>query len=71
MFCYDCHEELLHNPVFLPEDLDRFATLVRTRGLAESKKMLSKRALAGRIQLLHEALALGLRALLKRESRAG
>lgn len=21
LFCYECHEELIHNPVFLPGDL--------------------------------------------------
>ncbi len=25
VFCYDCHEELLHNPVFLPIDIALFA----------------------------------------------
>ena len=37
-FCYECHEELLHNPVLLPEDICQFAELVKQRGLNESKK---------------------------------
>jgi|SRR5580704_3606075 len=31
VFCYDCGEILLHNPVLLPEDMERFAALVRAR----------------------------------------
>ena len=36
LFCYECHEELLHNPVFLPEDIKAFAALVKARGLDKS-----------------------------------
>jgi hypothetical protein len=28
VFCYECHAELLHNPVLLPEDIDSLAKLV-------------------------------------------
>src|SRR4051812_10815001 len=38
VFCYECHEELLHNPVLLPKDIDAFARLVRIRGLSEEIK---------------------------------
>src|SRR5208282_1070719 len=31
--CYECHEELPHNPVLLPDDVSAFARLDRTRGL--------------------------------------
>jgi len=62
-FCYECHEELLHNPVLLPEDIAVFARLVKLRGLDEEGKSLDRSRLGGRIQLLHEALALGLAAL--------
>jgi len=34
VFCYECHEVLLHNPVLLPEDVARFAELVWMRNLA-------------------------------------
>src|SRR5271156_2269373 len=37
-FCYECHEELLHNPVLLPQDIVRFAKLVRVRDLCEELK---------------------------------
>lgn len=37
-FCYECHEELLHNPVLLPDDIKKFAELVELRGLNEIKK---------------------------------
>ncbi len=63
VFCYDCHEELLHNPVFLPEDITRFAQLVVQRHLNEIEKTDDRINLAGRIQLLHEILDAGLRAL--------
>ena len=38
VFCYDCHELVLHNPVFLPEDLQGFAQLVKDRRLDEAEK---------------------------------
>ena len=60
VFCYECHEELLHNPVLLPKDIEAFAELVRLRGLAEDGKSESRERLAGRIQLFHEIIARGL-----------
>jgi len=63
IFCYDCHEELLHNPVFLQEDIDRLAALVQKRGLNENKKAASKDKIAGRIKLLHKIIQLGLEKL--------
>lgn len=59
--CYDCHEELLHNPVLLPEDIAAFAALVNERGLAESKKTESRTKIAGRIKLFHEVIRKGLK----------
>ena len=29
LLCYECHEELLHNPVFMTDDLQLFGELVR------------------------------------------
>jgi len=66
-FCYECHEELLHNPVFLPEDISRFAELVRLRDLDESEKPASKDKIARRIELLHEVIEEGVKALLAAE----
>lgn len=37
-YCYECHEELLHNPVLTPEDIREFAQLVRSRELHEDQK---------------------------------
>ena len=68
VFCYDCHEELLHNPVLLPDEIDKFAKLVGLRGLNESKKTNSKQKLAGRIMLLHEVIERGIYELHKTES---
>jgi hypothetical protein len=66
IFCYDCHEELLHNPVFLPGDIARLADLVRERCLNEDRKTESKEKIAGRIKLLHEIIQRGLEELRKK-----
>jgi hypothetical protein len=63
LFCYDCHEELLHNPVFLPDDIALFVRLVKTRSLDEGSKTASRARIAGRIKLLHEIIRRGLEEL--------
>lgn len=63
MFCYECHEELIHNPVFLANDIEKFAKLVQERGLAEERKTDSRIGIAGRIELMHEVIAAGLNVL--------
>lgn len=68
VFCYECHEELLHNPVLLPQDIATFAALVRQRGLTEEDKTNDRSKLAGRIQLFHDVLAIGLAALAQRSN---
>jgi hypothetical protein len=65
VFCYECHEELIHNPVLLPEDIGRFAALVRQRGLSEEVKTESREQIAGRVALVHEVIARGLASLLQ------
>jgi hypothetical protein len=60
VLCYDCHEELLHNIVFLTEDIEGFKELVERRKLNEVDKSSSKKELAGRIELLHKVLELGI-----------
>jgi hypothetical protein len=60
VFCYECHEELIHNPVFLPQDIERFAALVKARGLSESMKSNDRSKIAGRIKLLHEIIESGI-----------
>lgn len=64
VFCYECHEELIHNPVLLPADIKILAELVKRRGLSESKKSDSREPIAGRIKLLHEAISRGLKEIL-------
>ena len=63
VFCYECHEELLHNPVLLPVDVERLARLYRERGYSEDVKTDNRSRLAGRIKVLHEVIASGLQAL--------
>jgi len=63
VFCYECHEELVHNPVFLPKDIQTFAELVKARELDETKKTADRSKLAGRIELLHEVIEAGLEKL--------
>lgn len=67
VYCYECHEELLHNPVLLPEDIRAFSELVRLRNLHEGQKPENKTKLAGRVSLLHEVIACGLSKLLEAE----
>ena len=63
VFCYECHEVLVHNPVFLPEDIQVFSALVENRKLSEKKKPKGQQKLAGRIELLHEVIEAGLASL--------
>ncbi len=65
VFCYECHEELLHNPVLLPRDVEGFRELVQRRGLAEINKPKDRQLLEGRIRLVHEALQRGIQELLR------
>jgi hypothetical protein len=68
VFCYECHEEMLHNPVILPDDLNRFAELVRRRGLSEQVKNEGRSLIAGRIRLFQEVIALGIATALAEEN---
>ncbi|MGA2281301.1 MAG: hypothetical protein ABSG80_13465 [Verrucomicrobiota bacterium] len=63
VFCYDCHEVLLHNPVFTKDDLRSFAELVKQKNLSEGKKTASYEKLAGRIRLLQEVVQRGIQSL--------
>jgi len=65
VYCYECHEELLHSPVFTPEDIDALRELVATRGLHETDKPADRTKIAGRIHLLQTIFACGLRAVMK------
>ena len=65
VFCYECHEELLHNPVLLPEDIENLAYLVEQLGLNEEQKTADRSKLGGRIKLLHDVLARGLQAFVQ------
>jgi hypothetical protein len=67
-YCYECHEELIHNPVFLPDDIAAFAELVKAKGLAEIEKADNRSKLAGRIRLLHDVIRTGLKAMKNKES---
>ena len=65
IYCYDCHELLLHNPVLLPNDVERLREIIVARGYGERMKERGYRKLAGRIRLLHDAIDLGLDGLLR------
>ncbi|HYA66196.1 MAG TPA: hypothetical protein VEE84_05880 [Burkholderiaceae bacterium] len=67
LLCYECHSELLGNPVLLPQQMAQFADLVKHRGLREEVKTESREPIAGRVALLHDVIALGLAASLKKE----
>jgi hypothetical protein len=70
VFCYECHEELVHNPVILPEDVRQFAQLVRLRRLAEQTKTEGRSLIAGRIRLFQEVIAKGIEAVLAVEGQS-
>jgi len=63
VFCYECHEILLHNPVFTRENILVFADLVKQKELNEARKNRSNEKLGRRVQLQHEVIELGLRTL--------
>ena len=62
-FCFECHEEVLHNVVFLPEDIAALSELLKNRGLSERKKPSHRQKVVGRIRLLHEVVRAGLDSL--------
>lgn len=70
VLCYDCHEELIHNPVLLPDDIESLSKLVKLRGLSEDKKTDSRESIAGRIKLFHEIIRAGLDQMLKSKNEA-
>ena len=55
---------MIHNPVFLPEDIRMLADLVRSRDLDEDQKYESREKIAARIRLLHEVIRTGLERVL-------
>ncbi len=63
ILCYECHEELLHNPVFLPNDIRLFSEIIKARNLNELEKGEDRSQIAGRIKLLHETIEKGLKVL--------
>lgn len=67
LFCYECHEELLHNPIMLPNDVEKFARLIRKRGCDETgkKKTKDRHKIGERIKLLEKIISRGLDELLK------
>ena len=71
VFCFECHEELLHNPVMLPEDIRAFAELVRVRGLSDRVKTEDRSRIADRIVLFHDVITCGLKAVQEEIERAG
>jgi hypothetical protein len=68
VLCYERQEEPLHNPILLPEDVARFAELVRMRELSERVKTEDRSKIAGRIALFHEVITRGLKLLHEEET---
>jgi len=68
VFCYECHEELLHNPILLPAEIKALSGLVNKHGLSEETKSEDQSKHAGRIKLFHEVIAVGLAALVIEEN---
>jgi len=63
VLCYECHEELIHNPVLLPGDFALLRRLVFAKGLDEDEKPDDRSKIGARINLFHEVIASGLRQL--------
>jgi hypothetical protein len=64
--CYDCHEELLHNPVLFPEDIKKLSNIVKKRRMREKNKLPhNKEKIAKRIKLFHEIIRIGLEQISK------
>lgn len=63
LFCYECHEILLHNPVFTRENIADFAELVKEKKLGEPEKTESCEKLAQRIRLLQKVIEGGIKIL--------
>lgn len=61
VFCSDCHEELLHNPILLPNDIERFSKIVEARAIGENAKEESFGKIAERVKLFHEIIEKGLK----------
>jgi hypothetical protein len=55
------------NPVLLLEDIERFAALVKRRGLSEDQKSEDRSKLAGRIRLFRDVIDAGLRSITSKE----
>jgi hypothetical protein len=66
--CYECHEELLHNPIFFRIDIERFAQLARLNHFNEKRKSNNRKKIAGRIRLLHEVIEQGIKTLLEQKN---
>mgnify|MGYP001619825991 CR=1 FL=1 len=62
--CYDCHEELLHNPVLSPDNMKGFKELVRKKHWDERNKKDGKEKIRGRIKLLQEIIDKGINIML-------
>jgi hypothetical protein len=56
----------LHNPVLLPDDIEKLSLLVHQRRCNEDKKGNSRRKIAERIKLFHEIISKGLDEMMKR-----
>jgi hypothetical protein len=68
IYCYECHEELLHNPVLLPEDIKALAEMVKQCQLNEEQKPEHREKIVGRITLLHDVISMGLKDLAEKTS---
>jgi hypothetical protein len=65
VFCCECHETLLHDPVMLPEDINDFSELVLRRGLSEGdSKSDWFEKIGKRIELFREVISQRLAVLL-------
>ena len=60
VFCYECHEELLHNPILLPDDIAKLRQCFVQKGITETEKTNDRILAARRVALLHEVIQRGI-----------
>jgi len=64
--CYDCHEELLHNPILLEEDVKHLRQIMDNKGCTETHKTEGDyKCIANRVRIFHEIIKAGIEHTLK------
>ena len=63
LFCFDCHEVMLHNPVFTRENIQTLRQIIHKHNLNEDEKEKGYTKVKERIKLLQTVIEEGLKKL--------